>query len=127
MRANDNQNVGGCHPRPRLAFDALPGSCYETANALRAFSEGFPVSDLSAQFEQASKDVKNLPERPDNDTLLKLYALYKQGSEGDVNGPKPGFFDFVGTAKYEAWNKLAGTSQEDAMKKYIALVKKLLR
>jgi len=85
------------------------------------------VSDLSAQFEQASKDVKNLPERPDNDTLLKLYALYKQGSEGDVNGPKPGFFDFVGTAKYEAWNKLAGTSQEDAMKKYIALVKKLLR
>ncbi|HPA02458.1 MAG TPA: acyl-CoA-binding protein [Chiayiivirga sp.] len=85
------------------------------------------MSDLSAQFEQASKDVKNLPERPDNDTLLKLYALYKQGSEGDVNGPKPGFFDFVGTAKYEAWNKLAGTSQEDAMKKYIALVKKLLR
>ena len=85
------------------------------------------MSDLSALFEQASKDVKNLPERPDNDTLLKLYALYKQGSEGDVNGPKPGFFDFVGTAKYEAWNKLAGTSQEDAMKKYIALVKKLLR
>ncbi len=85
------------------------------------------MSDLSAQFEQASKDVKNLPERPDNDTLLKLYALYKQGSEGDVNGPKPGFFDFVGTAKYEAWNKLAGTAQEDAMKKYIALVKKLLR
>ena len=85
------------------------------------------MSDLSAQFEQASKDVKNLPERPDNDTLLKLYALYKQGSEGDVNGPKPGFFDFVGPAKYEAWNKLAGTSQEDAMKKYIALVKKLLR
>jgi len=84
------------------------------------------VSDLATQFEQASKDVKNLPERPDNDTLLKLYALYKQGSEGDVNGPKPGFFDFVGTAKYEAWNKLAGTSREDAMKKYVALVKKLL-
>ncbi len=84
------------------------------------------MSDLATQFEQASKDVKNLPERPDNDTLLKLYTLYKQGSEGDVNGPKPGFFDFVGTAKYEAWNKLAGTSREDAMKKYVALVKKLL-
>lgn len=84
------------------------------------------MSDLATQFEQASKDVKNLPERPDNDTLLKLYALYKQGSEGDVDGPKPGFFDFVGTAKYEAWNKLAGTSREDAMKKYVALVKKLL-
>lgn len=84
------------------------------------------MSDLATQFEQASKDVKNLPERPDNDTLLKLYALYKQGSEGDVNGPKPGFFDFVGTAKYEAWSKLAGTSQEEAMKKYVALVKKLV-
>ena len=85
------------------------------------------MSDLKALFEQAAKDVHALTERPDNDTLLRLYALYKQGSEGDVNGPKPGFFDFVGTAKYEAWNKLAGTSQEDAMKKYIALVKKLLR
>ncbi len=84
------------------------------------------MSDLTAEFEQASHDVKSLPERPDNDTLLKLYALYKQGAEGDVNGPKPGFFDFVGTAKYEAWGKLAGTSQDEAKKKYIALVKKLL-
>ena len=84
------------------------------------------MSDLTAQFEQASQDIKSLPERPDNDTLLKLYALYKQGAEGDVNGPKPGFFDFVGTAKYEAWGKLAGTSQEDAKKKYVALVKMLL-
>ena len=55
-----------------------------------------------------------------------LYALYKQGAEGDVSGPKPGFFDFVGTAKYEAWAKLAGTSQEEAMQKYVDLVKKLL-
>ena len=85
------------------------------------------MSDLKTQFEQATADSKTLATRPDNTVMLKLYALYKQGSEGDVNGPKPGFFDFVGTAKYEAWNKLAGTSQEDAMKKYIALVKKLLR
>ena len=84
------------------------------------------MSDLMAEFEQASQDVKSLAERPDNDTLLKLYALYKQGSEGDVNGPKPGFFDFVGTAKYEAWTKLAGTDQDDAKKTYITLVKKLL-
>jgi len=83
------------------------------------------ADDLKAQFEQAAEDIKKLTERPDNDTLLKLYALYKQGSEGDVNGPKPGFFDFVGTAKYEAWAKLKGTSQIDAQKKYIALVKKL--
>lgn len=84
------------------------------------------MSDLSAEFEQATQDVKSLPERPDNDVLLKLYALYKQGSEGDVNGPKPGFFDFVGTAKYEAWAKLAGTAQDAAKKQYIALVKKLV-
>jgi acyl-CoA-binding protein len=83
------------------------------------------MADLNADFEQASNNVKQLSERPDNDTLLKLYALYKQGSEGDVNGPKPGFFDFVGTAKYEAWAKLKGTGADDAKKKYIALVKKL--
>ena len=83
------------------------------------------MSDLKARFEKAAKDVQGLSERPDNDTLLRLYALYKQGSEGDVSGPKPGFFDFVGTAKYEAWAKLAGTSQDDAMQKYVDLVKKL--
>jgi acyl-CoA-binding protein len=80
------------------------------------------MADLKAQFEQAAKDIKDLSERPDNDTLLRLYALYKQGAEGDVSGPKPGFFDFVGTAKYEAWAKLKGTGQEDAMKKYVDLV-----
>jgi acyl-CoA-binding protein len=83
------------------------------------------MSDLKTQFEEAAKKAMNLAERPDNDTLLRLYALYKQGSAGDVSGPKPGFFDFVGTAKYEAWAKLAGTSQEEAMKKYVDLVSKL--
>ena len=82
-------------------------------------------SDLKQQFEQAAIDVKDLSERPDNDTLLRLYALYKQGSEGDVSGEKPGFFDFVGTAKHEAWGKLKGTARDDAMKKYVGLVKKL--
>ena len=83
------------------------------------------MSDLKAKFEQAAKDVHALTERPDNDTLLRLYALYKQGSEGDVSGPKPGFFDFVGTAKYEAWAKLKGTAQEQAMQHYVDLVRKL--
>ncbi|HRQ65007.1 MAG TPA: acyl-CoA-binding protein [Xanthomonadaceae bacterium] len=83
------------------------------------------MSDLKTQFEEAAKKAMNLAERPDNDTLLRLYALYKQGSAGDVSGPKPGFFDFVGSAKYEAWAKLAGTSQEEAMKKYVDLVSKL--
>ncbi len=83
------------------------------------------MADLKTQFTQAAEDVKKLTERPDNDTLLKLYALYKQGAEGDVSGPKPGFFDFVGTAKYEAWAKLKGTGADEAMKKYVELVRKL--
>lgn len=83
------------------------------------------MSDLKEQFEKASVAVKTLTERPDDNTMLQLYALYKQGSSGDVDGPKPGFFDFVGTAKYEAWGKLAGTSQDDAQQQYIEFVKKL--
>jgi acyl-CoA-binding protein len=83
------------------------------------------MSDLKDQFQKAAQEVMGLAERPDNDTMLRLYGLYKQGSEGDVSGPKPGFFDFVGTAKYEAWEKLQGTKPEDAMKKYVDLVKKL--
>jgi acyl-CoA-binding protein len=83
------------------------------------------MADLQSRFEQAKQDVQGLSERPDNDTLLRLYALYKQGSEGDVSGEKPGFFDFVGTAKYEAWAKLKGTSPDEAKKKYVELVKKL--
>lgn len=83
------------------------------------------MADLNADFQKAAKDVMDLPDRPDNDTMLRLYALYKQGSEGDVSGPRPGFFDFVGTAKYEAWEKLQGMKQEEARKKYVDLVKKL--
>ena len=86
---------------------------------------GSKQADLQQAFEQAAKDVKTLPERPDNDTLLRLYALYKQGADGDVTGEKPGFFDFVGTAKYEAWGKLKGTAQDAAKQQYIALVKTL--
>lgn len=83
------------------------------------------MADLKKQFEDAAKKALNLKDRPDNDTMLKLYALYKQGSQGDVSGDKPGFFDFVGVAKYEAWAKLAGTAQETAQKQYVDLVKKL--
>lgn len=82
-------------------------------------------TDLEADFRQAAEDVKRLPKRPDNDTLLKLYALYKQATDGDVCGPKPGFFDFVNTAKYEAWTRLRGMRVEDARQKYVALVRQL--
>lgn len=83
------------------------------------------MSDNEALFEKAAVAAKSLPARPDDATMLQLYALYKQGSSGDVQGSKPGFFDFVGVAKYEAWEKLQGLSQEDARQQYIDLVGKL--
>ncbi|MFT5645172.1 MAG: diazepam-binding inhibitor (GABA receptor modulating acyl-CoA-binding protein) [Janthinobacterium sp.] len=76
--------------------------------------------NLQQQFEQAQLDSKNLSERPDNMTMLKLYALYKQAALGDVQGPRPGFTDMIGRAKWDAWDALKGT--DDAMQKYIDLV-----
>ncbi|MDE3073592.1 MAG: acyl-CoA-binding protein [Pseudomonadota bacterium] len=84
------------------------------------------MTDLRHEFEQAARDIQRLDRRPDNDTLLKLYALYKQGSEGDLRRTQPGFFDFVGTAKHEAWAHLHGVPEEEAMRRYIALVRQLL-
>jgi acyl-CoA-binding protein len=81
--------------------------------------------DLQSQFEQAFLDITRLEQRPDNDTLLRIYALYKQSVAGDVHGNKPGFFDFIGTAKHEAWAKLSGMPREQAMQEYVALVRKL--
>jgi acyl-CoA-binding protein len=81
---------------------------------------------LQSQFEQAVADSKNLSEKPSNDTLLQLYSLYKQGTEGDVNTEAPSNpFDFVARAKYEAWEKLKGKSREEAMQEYVNLVNKL--
>ncbi|GAB2868293.1 acyl-CoA-binding protein [Pseudoduganella ginsengisoli] len=80
---------------------------------------------LQEQFDQAMADSKNLPERPDNMTLLKIYALYKQGSTGDVEGSRPGFTDMVGRAKYDAWANLKGTAKEDAQQQYIDLIEEL--
>lgn len=81
---------------------------------------------LKEDFEKASVDVKTLSSRPSNDTLLELYALYKQGTEGDCHGSRPGMLDIKGRAKFDAWAKKKGTSSEKAMQDYTALVKKLL-
>ena len=80
------------------------------------------MSDLKAKFEQAVADSKNLPERPDNATLLKLYALYKQATSGDVEGKRPGFSDMVGRAKWDAWNEIKGTASAAAMTEYVELI-----
>jgi acyl-CoA-binding protein len=83
------------------------------------------VADLQQRFEAAQRDIQTLSERPDNATLLRLYALYKQGTLGDATGEKPGFFDFIGAAKYDAWAKLKGMPRDEAMKGYTSLVRKL--
>lgn len=77
---------------------------------------------LQDQFIQAQADSKNLPERPDNMTMLKIYALFKQASVGDASGERPGFTDMVGRAKYDAWSTLAGTGKEAAMQQYVDLI-----
>lgn len=83
------------------------------------------MSDLKDRFEQAAQDVQKLPRRPDNDTLLKLYALYKQSTQGDVSGKRPGMFDMAGQAKYDAWTRVKGMSRDDAMQGYIDLTEQL--
>ena len=83
------------------------------------------MSDLKKQFEKAQADVTKLAERPDNNTLLKLYALYKQATEGDVSGDRPGGFNLVAAAKYDARAELKGMPAETAMSAYVSLVDKL--
>ena len=83
------------------------------------------MSDLKARFEQAVAESKSLPDKPDNMTLLKIYALYKQASAGDVDGKRPGFTDMVGRAKWDAWGGLKGTPAEQAMQDYIDQIESL--
>ncbi len=83
------------------------------------------MSDLHTAFTDAIAASKELTQRPDNATLLKLYALYKQASAGDAQGERPGFSDMVGRAKWDAWNEIKGLSADDAMQQYIDLVDSL--
>jgi diazepam-binding inhibitor (GABA receptor modulating acyl-CoA-binding protein) len=80
---------------------------------------------MQARFEQAQADSKNLDERPDNLTLLKMYALFKQASKGDAEGERPGFTDLIGRAKWDAWDALKGTSKENAMQQYADLIEEM--
>jgi acyl-CoA-binding protein len=83
------------------------------------------MADLKALFEQAVAESKSLPEKPDNQTLLKIYALYKQATTGDVDGKRPGFTDMVGRAKWDAWNELKGKDGKTAMQEYVDLIESL--
>jgi acyl-CoA-binding protein len=83
------------------------------------------MADLQATFQQAVADSKKLPEKPDNQTLLQIYALYKQATEGDVEGKRPGFTDMVGRAKFDAWAGVKGQAKEAAMQGYVDLIESL--
>jgi acyl-CoA-binding protein len=84
------------------------------------------MSSLQDRFAQAQLDVNSLPSRPDNDTMLRLYALFKQATKGDAAGDPPGGFDFVARAKFDAWSDVKGMSANDAMKQYVDLVTSML-
>jgi acyl-CoA-binding protein len=88
-------------------------------------SGGFTVSDLNTLFTEAAAASKTLPERPDNDTLLQIYALYKQATEGNVQSSRPGFMDPVGRAKWDAWEEVKGMSQDAAKQAYVDLINRL--
>ena len=83
--------------------------------------------DIKSKFEAAAAAAKQTKKKPDNATLLKLYSYYKQATDGDVAGSRPGGFDFVGGAKHDAWSKLKGMSKDEAMQNYIKQVDKLNR
>ena len=83
------------------------------------------MPNLKAAFEKAVADSKKLPEKPDNMTLLKIYSLYKQATEGDVEGKRPGFTDMVGRAKFDAWAALKGKGADAAMQEYVDLIESL--
>ena len=83
------------------------------------------MADIQASFDAAVAASKSLSERPDNSTLLQIYALYKQATAGDVEGKRPGFTDMVGRAKYDAWAEVKGTGKDDAMQRYIDLIESL--
>jgi diazepam-binding inhibitor (GABA receptor modulator, acyl-CoA-binding protein) len=83
--------------------------------------------DLNQQFEEAAAKSKEMTRRPSNEELLQLYALYKQGSEGDVTGDRPGGFDFKAIAKFDAWEELKGKAKDQAQQEYVQLVNRLLQ
>jgi diazepam-binding inhibitor (GABA receptor modulating acyl-CoA-binding protein) len=83
------------------------------------------MSDMEAEFRSAAEEVHDLPERPSNEELLELYALFKQATAGDVEGKRPGLMDFKGRAKYDAWASVEGMGRDEAMRTYIALVRRL--
>lgn len=123
-----------CTNGPRRPSCPLPGFCIlhglvlglcDHSRIVAASMEEQAMSDLKTRFEQAAQDVQQLPKRPENDVLLRLYALYKQGTAGDVSGARPGILDMTGRVKYDAWAKIKGLGGDEAMTQYVELVEQL--
>jgi acyl-CoA-binding protein len=115
-----------------MGWDGRPGAAEAARCRLRCSpsililtEETAMAANLKAAFEKAVTDSKKLPEKPDNATLLKIYALYKQATVGDVDGKRPGFTDMVGRAKWDAWNEMKGKDAKVAMKEYVDLIESL--
>ena len=112
----------------RATFGGAGGRCWVTSSpSTKDFHprEADTMANLKTAFEAAVAASKQLPEKPDNMTLLKIYALYKQASEGDVDGKRPGMTDFVGRAKFDAWAAIKGKAKNDAMQEYVDLIESL--
>jgi diazepam-binding inhibitor (GABA receptor modulator, acyl-CoA-binding protein) len=128
----DLSEGSGSGPASRAdrTLDSTEGAAYNNRpdaieQTIKTITPGDPVAANQAKFDQAVADSKNLSERPDNQTLLKLYALYKQATSGDADGKRPGFTDMVGRAKWDAWNELKGTAKDAASQQYIDLIEEL--
>jgi acyl-CoA-binding protein len=92
---------------------------------IRSFSSN---TARTALFQQAVAAMKAEPSPTSptidvsNESKLKLYALFKQSEIGDCTGVRPGIFDPVGRAKFDAWQAIAGTSKDQAMDLYVSNV-----
>jgi len=127
MAATPKKGAKSTAPAAKGTAAAQKASAAGTKPVAKPAARPAASDDLRTRFESAAAAAKQTKQRPDNATMLKLYSHYKQATEGDVQGARPGGFDFVGAAKYDAWAKLKGTTRDDAMQAYIKQVERLNR
>jgi len=127
MAATPKKGAKSTAPAAKGIAAAQKASAAGTKTVAKPAARPAASDDLRTRFESAAAAAKQTKQRPDNATMLKLYSHYKQATEGDVQGARPGGFDFVGAAKYDAWAKLKGTTRDDAMQAYIRQVERLNR
>jgi diazepam-binding inhibitor (GABA receptor modulator, acyl-CoA-binding protein) len=129
MRVRDGVNDSGVRPNGTIdsRMTAQINACVAavTSRPDRSTLTESSMATLKSRFDSAVAESKSLPERPDNMTLLRIYALYKQATEGDASGERPGMTDFKGRAKFDAWTMLKGMTKDAAMQAYVDLIEEL--